>query len=431
MRGARQVGKSTLIRMLGATFDDFIELNFERDPADASLFSPRTPDRILPLLEARTGRRPRPGRTLLFLDEIQAAPDALRSLRYFREELPSLHVIAAGSLLEVALSSLELAMPVGRVEFHHLGPMQFEEFLDASGEGALRDWLAALQPGDEIPDALHEQASRAARTFLVTGGMPEVVKTWCETRSVTECDRVKQSILGTFEADFARYGGRVDHPRLTKVLRALPGRVGTRFKYAHVDRAERAKDLAAALDLLCLARVATRIPHSAANGVPLESEVNSRRFKILHLDVGLVSSALGLTLADVEAADDAVALYSGSVAEQFVGQHLLHSRDPWTEPRLHFWARERPSSTAEVDYVISEGSAVVPVEVKAGKTGRLKSLHVFAQEKGAPVALRFSTDRTSVVDVRGPGPAGGEVAFRLISLPLYLVGQARRILREA
>lgn len=429
VRGARQVGKSTLVRMFGRSFDSFVELNFERDPADASLFAGNAPDRILPLLEARTGTRIVPGRTLLFLDEVQAAPEALRSLRYFREELPGLHVIAAGSLLEIAAARLALPMPVGRVEFLHLGPMQFEEFALACGHAALVDLLARLDPREGLPEAIHQQASRLLRTFLVVGGMPEVVATWTETGSLLECDRLGQSILSTFEADFGRYGARVDHARVGKVFRALPGRVGTRFKYAHIDRDLRSKDLAAALDLLCLARVATRVHHSAGNGVPLEAEADDRRFKVLFLDVGLVSRALGANLATVEQSRDLVALHAGAIAEQHVGQHLLHGGPPWDEPRLHFWARDQPSSTAEVDYLVPAGARVVPVEVKAGKTGRLKSLQFFLREKRRSVGVRLCGDPPSVVQASTSLPTGGDVPFVLVSLPLYMAGQVRRVVR--
>lgn len=429
VRGARQVGKSTLVRMLGESFDSFVELNFERDPADASLFAGNRPERLLPLLEVRTGARIVPGRTLLFLDEIQAAPEALRSLRYFHEELPDLHVIAAGSLLEIAAAGLELPMPVGRVEFFHLGPMQFEEFATACGETALVEFLARLYPADDLPDAIHQQASRLLRSYLVVGGMPEVVKAWTETASLRDCDRIKQSILSTFEADFSRYGARVDHARLGKLFRALPARVGSRFKYAHVDRHLRAKDLAAALDLLCLARVATRVTHSASNGLPLAAETDERRFKILFLDVGLVSRALGLDLVDVERSEDLVGLHAGAIAEQFVGQHLLHSGPSWEEPRLHFWAREQPSSTAEVDYVLSVGSRVLPVEVKSGSTGRLKSLQMFVREKRRDLAVRLWSGPPSSLAATTSLPVGGDVPFTLLSLPLYMVGQVRRIVR--
>lgn len=430
VRGARQVGKSTLVRMFGGTFESFVELNFERDPSDATLFQDNRPARILSLLEVRTGARIEPGKTLLFLDEIQAAPAALRSLRYFHEELPDLHVIAAGSLLEIAAASLDLPMPVGRVEFLHLGPMQFEEFADACGAGALVEMLARLDPSDGLPDAIHRQASELLRTYLAVGGMPEVVAAWRETRSLRECDRIKQSILITFEADFSRYGSRIDHARLGTVFRALPARVGSRFKYAHVDRHLRSKDLAAALDLLCLARVAARVPHSASNGPPLDAETNSRQFKVLFLDVGLVSRSMGLDLVAIEQSEDVVALHAGAIAEQFVGQHLLYSRPTWEEPRLHFWAREQPSSTAEVDYVLSVGARVVPVEVKAGSTGRLKSLHMFVREKHRDLAIRLWSGPPSTVGVRTALPVGDDVPFTLVSLPLYMVGQARRIIRE-
>ncbi|MBT3223445.1 MAG: ATP-binding protein [Proteobacteria bacterium] len=431
IRGARQVGKSTLVRLFAReSFDSFVELNFEQNEADDSLFASRRPAEILPLLEARTGTRIIPGRTLLFLDELQAAPEALRSLRFFFEELPNLHVIGAGSLLELTLAQTPLPMPVGRIEFLHLGPMTFEEFLMANGQNALVELLTAQPPDTPLPDAIHLLATKHLKRFIAIGGMPDVVRTWVESRSPDECDRVQRSILSTFEADFAKYGPRVDYRRLSKVFRTLPRLVGGRFKYAHVDRSERAKDLARALDLLCLAWVSTRVCHSAANGVPLGAEANERNFKVLFLDVGLMSGSLGLGLADLEVKKDIAAIFSGSVGEQFVGQHLLHSEAAYVEPRLHFWARQKRSSTAEVDYVLSEGVHIVPIEVKSGKTGRLKSLHLYMREKGRVLGLRLWAGQPSVLDTRTSLPTGEDVSFRLVSLPLYMVGQVRRVIRQ-
>ena len=179
VRGARQVGKSTLIRLFAEEIGQrLVELNFERDPEDASLFASRRPTDILRLIEVRTGARIEPGRTLLFLDEIQAAPEALRSLRYFFEELPQLHVVTAGSLLEVALADLALPMPVGRVELLNLGPMQFEEYLDAAGHGELVRYLSELLPTESVPAAIHAKCLTHLRRYMLLGGMPAVVRAW-------------------------------------------------------------------------------------------------------------------------------------------------------------------------------------------------------------------------------------------------------------
>ncbi len=428
IRGARQVGKTTLVRLFAErSFEGLAEVNFERDPKLASLFAANDPAATLERLELHLDLEIAPGRTLLFLDEIQAAPKVLASLRYFYEELPALHVVAAGSLLELALEKPEFSVPVGRIEYLHLGPMQFEEFLLAAGKARLADHLGEHALGDEIPAAIHRQLMRWLRSFLVVGGMPDAVRAFVETGSHQESEAVKHSILSTFRDDFGKYGARVDSTRLRKVFERLPLTVGDKLKYVHIDRGERAKDLAAALHLLALARVAYRVRHTAANGIPLGAEADDRKFKALFLDVGLMATASGLTLLDLEQADEVMMVNSGALCEQLVGQHLLYSAPSWEEPQLFYWAREKRGSSAEVDYVISQGREIIPVEVKAGKTGTLKSLHLFLREKQRRFAVRLSSAPPSVLEATTSLSDGKNVPFRLVSLPLYMVGQVRRL----
>ena len=431
VRGARQVGKSFLVRLFAeARFDRLVEVNFERNPEYVSLFASAGPRETLRNLELQFGGKIEPGSTLLFLDEIQAAASVFAALRYFYEDLPDLHVIAAGSLLESVLEEHAFSVPVGRIEYLHLGPMQFEEFLLALDKPQLCSFLEELSPNDSIPEAIHSQLLALLRQFMAIGGMPAVIETFLDSGSLQEADAVKQSILSTYQDDFGKYGTRVNHQRLIKVFRKLPRLVGSSFKYVHVDRHERSKDIAESLHLLCLARVAHRVCHSSSNGVPLHAEVNDRRFKVLFLDVGLVVRALGLGLLDFERAEDILLVNEGAVCEQFVGQHLLYSRELYEEPELHYWARERRNSQAEVDYVISESSEVVPVEVKAGKTGTLKSMHLFLQEKGRSLAVRLNSEPPSLLEAETSLTQRENVAFTLLSLPLYMVGQLRRLVRQ-
>ncbi len=420
------MGKSFLVRMFAEShFDRLVELNFERDPELASLFS-SSPLETARNLELRFGTKIEPGRTLVFLDEIQAAASVLAKLRYFHEELPGLHVIVAGSLLEFVLEKHEFSMPVGRIEYLHLGPMEFEEFLLAIDKKHLVHFLEELSVTDSIPEAIHSQLLGLLRQFLAIGGMPAAIKAFLDTGSFQECDAVKQSILSTYQDDFSKYQRRVNHPRLIKVFRKLPRLVGSRFKYAKVDRLERSKDLAETLHMLCLARVAHRVLHSSANGVPLGAEVHDRNFKVLFMDVGLMVRALGLSLLDFEGAEDLLLVNQGAVCEQFVGQHLLYSRELYEEPELYFWSREQRNSAAEVDYVISQGPEIVPVEVKAGKTGTLKSLHLFLREKGRGFGIRLNSQPPSRLEAETSLPGYENAKFTLLSLPLYMVGQLRR-----
>jgi len=429
IRGARQVGKSVLVRLFGQEcFQDVAEINFERDPDLASLFVSNDPAKIVALLEMRLDRAIRPGSTLLFLDEIQAAPAVFSTLRYFYEQMPELHVVAAGSLLDLVLGEVGHAMPVGRIEYLHLGPLTFDEFLRATGKERLAAFLGAWTLEAEIPEAIHRKALEEFRAFLVVGGMPEVVAAYADGRTWSEVDAAKHSILATYRDDFGKYGHRANHARLLRVFSRLPAMVGARFKYANVDREERSGDLAKALDLLCRARVAYRVTHTSANGVPLAAQTRESVFKVLFLDVGLQCAALGLRLLDVEQARDVLLVNAGAVCEQAVGQHLLHSLPRYREPEVHFWTREKANAAAEVDYVFAEGPLVMPVEVKAGKTGTLKSLHVFMGEKGLPLAVRLNSDGPSLLHAAGASPDRSARGYRMVSLPVYLAGQVRRVI---
>jgi len=430
VRGARQVGKSHLVRAFAAEcFENFVEINLETEVDAPSLFASREPNTIVRFLEARYGKPLLPGRSLLFLDEIQAAPELFAALRYFFEKLPALHVVAAGSLLDLALAERGASIPVGRIEFHHLGPMTFEEFLLAADKKGLAELLCTWVPTEELPQSIHAELMRLLRQYLVVGGMPAAAAAFFRAGDFRESAEEQQSILTTYRDDFAKYGGRADRQRLEILFARIPRLVGGKFKYSLVDREERSRDLGRALDLLCRARVAHRVRHTAANGLPLGAQADDRDFKLLFLDVGLLCRSCGLGVLDVERAGELLLVNSGALCEQHVGQHLLYAEAPFVEPELHCWMRQKSQSNAEVDYVVAVDGSVVPVEVKAGKTGTLKSLQVFLREKRLDFALRFNADRPSSLDAETTLPGGDNRRFRLLSLPLYMVGQAARLCR--
>lgn len=431
IRGARQVGKSFLVRMLAErAFDQCLEINLEVDPSAATLFASKNPTKILSLLVARYGVELTPGKSLLFLDEIQAAPEVFACLRYFHELLPDLHVVTAGSLLDFVLADHTFSMPVGRIEYLHLGPMQFEEFLCAVGRAKLRDFVASYEIGADIPAALHEELMQRVRQFVVVGGMPASVAAFVESgENPLESQAVMQNLLATYRDDFAKYATAAQRMRIEKVFAKIPQLVGSKFKYSNVDRDEPARDLRQALDLLCRAGIAHRVRHTSANGIPLGAEANDRRFKMLFLDVGLVCRSAGLNHIDIETAEDLLLVNAGAICEQFIGQHLLYSGEPYEDPAAFCWMRQKSQSNAEVDYVLSIGEAVIPVEVKAGKTGRLKSLHAFLRAKQRHFGLRFNTDLPSLLDTEMAFSDGERRPLRLLSLPLYLVEQGRRLCR--
>ena len=428
VRGARQVGKSYLVHLLAEQcFERMLEIDLELEPDSASLFASKDPAIIVPLLEARYGVPVVPGETLLFIDEVQVAAEILASLRYFHERMPGLHVIAAGSLLDFALTDHTFSMPVGRIEYLHLGPMSLEEFLLALDRGSLLSFLREFSMGEDLPVAIHSELLRLFRQYLVVGGMPASVAAFVGGGGFRESEAERQAILSTFREDFAKYAKRVPWRRLEKVFARIPALTGSRFKYSRIDREERSRDLSRALELLCLARVAYRVRHCAANGIPLGAEADDRAFKVLFMDVGLLCRSMGLNLLDVEQPDDVMLVNAGAVCEQFVGQHLLHAGEAYAEPELYCWMRQKRNSSAEVDYVTTVGGQVVPVEVKAGKSGTLKSLHVFLRDKEQDFGLRFNSDVPSMLRTVTNVAGGENRSFRLLSLPLYLVGQHKRL----
>jgi len=428
IRGARQVGKSYLVSMFAEkNFSNFIEINFEKKQEIISLFS-GTPENIIKLLELKYNKTIDIKNTLLFLDEIQAAPEVFAKLRYFYEDLPGLHIIAAGSLLEFVLEDHTFSMPVGRIEYLHLGPMTFEEFLSANGKTMLVDFIRNYSVSDDLPDSIHYDLVSLFKTYLIIGGMPEAVLAFAETKSFLESEIVKTSILGTYEDDFNKYSPRINHMRILTVFKKLPLMVGEKFKYVNVDRHERAQHIKKVLHMLEMARITYRIKHSACNGVPLGSRVNGKKFKLIFLDVGLMASACGMSMIDIEKTDEVMLVNSGSLCEQFAGQHLLYSDEYFKNPELYYWVREAKSSSAEIDYCISVGSKIIPVEIKAGKTGRLKSLHQFINEKRGDSAVRINLAKPSVFQDSNKLPGGQSIEYRLLSIPFYLIGQTRRLI---
>jgi len=428
IRGARQVGKSYLVNMLAEqAFTDITIVDFEFDATLAELFTSKDPTTIIQQLELKLARSIVPGKTLLFLDEIQASPEAFASLRYFYEKMPELHVIAAGSLLEFALKDHTFSMPVGRIEYLYLSPMSFEEYL-ATTNHQLLNFLQNFQIGDDLPNIVHNECLKLMREYFVLGGMPETLKAWLDTRSFLECEKVQQSILTTYRDDFSKYGKNVNIKRIQTVYNQLPFIIGKKMVYSQIDRHEKSRDLKASVELLKLAKVIYNVHHTSANGIPLRAEASEKAYKPLLLDIGLLCQACGLNLLDFNRYDDILLVNSGALCEQFVGQQLLANMPLFKEPELFYWMRENPQSAAEVDFVIAQRNQVIPVEVKAGKTGSLKSMHRFLYEKERKISVRFNSDIPSIFEGSTKLAGGGSINYKLISLPLYMSGQLQRLL---
>jgi len=427
LRGARQVGKTFLIENWGrAQFNSVLKVDLERERDLHGLFSRTDPKQLLEELTLLKGQTVVPGGTLLFLDEIQACPPALAMLRYFFELTPDLHVIAAGSLLDFAMREFEHSMPVGRIEFLHLHPMSFEEFLEAVEGSALASHLGRISLAEPVSEAMQRKLLEALRRYFFVGGMPEAVRVYVEGQDLLEVQRVQTALVQTVQEDFAKYGPRRLHELLRKTYRHVAENVGRKLKLVNISREERSAEVRRAIELLTLTRVVHLVYHTSANGLPLGAERDERHFKPLFLDVGLVNRMCGL---DLVAAEELITVNEGALAEQFVGQELLCAAASFEDPQLFYWGREARNANAEVDFVISRHQDILPVEVKAGKTGTLRSLFQFLHDKKRNHAVRLHLRPPALESLKLPGDESRTV--QLLSLPLYLAGQLDRLLAEA
>ena len=405
IRGPRQVGKTwTVMALARRRFEDVATVNFEQRPAFRECFETFEPQAILDQISILLGAPVEPGRTLLFLDEIQDCPPAIVALRYFRELFPQLHVIAAGSLLEFALDDERLRMPVGRIQSLYLHPLSFAEFLRAVGEDAALAASRRLEPA--LPAAVHEHLLGRLRTYLLLGGMPAVVDEYRASGSAARAMRIQADLVQTMRDDFRKYSRRSELRHLDRVFLGAARMAGRKFVYAHADAEARSRDLRQAVDLLERAGIVHRVRATSGAGLPLAAEADDRFFKLVLFDVGLMQNALGASQELLRG--DPMRVNDGAVAEQFAGQELVAARPPHHRPELHFWARRERRSNAEVDYLAAAGGRVVPVEVKSGKSGRLRSLHAFIERYRPPAAVRLYG-----------GPFRREDRF--LSVPLYAI----------
>lgn len=432
LRGARQVGKSTAVRHLAESFGSFVEVNFERQPAYMQLFEAGLYARqIVAQIAAMAGRPVVPGKTLLFFDEVQICPKAIMALRFFREDMPSLHVVAAGSLLEFALEELP-TFGVGRIHSMFMFPMTFDEFLSACGETLLLESRNAATAQSPLPEALHQKLVALLRTYMLVGGMPESVAKWAESRDYIACQEVQDDIVVTYEDDFAKYRKKTDPTLLRFTLRSVAVQATRRFVYSRVG-SYRAEEVRKSLDMLTKAGIVIPVTATSANGLPLGGEADESRRKYLLLDTGLMLRLLNMATGDVSEitqdilTDDAAKLVNkGPMAEMVAGLELLHYRTPNIRQELFYWQREVRNSQAEIDYLSAYKSEVLPIEVKAGTQGGMKSLWAFMREKRLSRAVRCSLENMGEFAYTDAEDGGAE--RKVAICPLYAVSQMPRLL---
>jgi predicted AAA+ superfamily ATPase len=428
LRGARQVGKSTAVRHLGESFKYYVEINLEKQSNYIDLFKKDLDvTRIVPQMAAMCGTPIVPNETLLFIDEIQESQEAIMALRYFKEDMPNLHVIAAGSLLEFVLDGIP-TFGVGRIHSMYMFPMTFDEFLLANGEQLLLDARGQANIDAPLPAPLHEKMIGLMRTFMLVGGMPESVVKWVQTHDFLQCQEVQDDIITGYEADFPKYKKKVDPQLLIATMKSAATQATKKFVYSRVPGEYKTAEVKKALDLLIKAGVLVPVTHSSGNGLPLGDEADESIRKILLLDTGLMLRLLNMTMGDTSAitaqiltATAADLVNKGPMAEMLAGLELLHYLTPNLHHDLYYWVRQAKNSTAEIDYLLSRDMKVLPFEVKAGVQGGMKSLWDFMREKKLDQAVRCSLENFGKFDYID---AEAESAVRHVEVyPLYALSQ--------
>ncbi len=421
LRGARQVGKTTVVNLFSSQYRQYIYLNLEKKE-DAALFQGFT--LFTTLVEAIFFIKDKDIQerdTLLFIDEIQSVPEAINLLRYFYEDFPWLHVIAAGSLLETIMRE-EVAVPVGRVEYKVLRPVSFNEFLAAVGE------QAALKQYDTVPmrDFAHEKLLQLFHRYVLIGGMPEIVQHYAGNQNLTALLPIYESLQVSFINDVEKYARNNNLVNVIRhVIGAMPFEAGNRIKFQNFGQSNYgSREVGEAMRIIEKAMLLQLVYPCTSVSLPILPD--KRKSPRLHLlDTGLMNYVAGLQ-KDLLNIQEINSLYQGKIAEQVVGQELLAAKFNVLN-ELHFWVREKKDSTAEVDFVYAFEGKIIPVEVKSGETGRLRSLHLFMDSAPHQMAVRLYARNLKKEPVK---TLAGKT-YTLLSLPYYLTGKIEQYMQWA
>lgn len=421
LRGARQVGKTASVKIFAQKFfKETIFLNLE-DSEHKKLFGEEISlEDFEKIIQIKFGKTLEDGKTLLFIDEIQNSPALIKLLRFFYEERPALHVIAAGSLLEVKLIRGGFSFPVGRVEYAYLHPLDFFEFLEAKGEKELCQHLRNLTFKKPLPAALHAFALKHFYEYLMIGGMPEAVKVFVAEKDFSAVNRVYNSLFTAYMDDVHKYASEAKSKYVAHVIENAPLFSGQTITYEHfAGSLYRSREMVEAFETLEKAMLVYRVMGTNDFAPPLIPK-RKKAPKLLFLDVGLINYRLGVRdkmLGPVELNN----LFKGKIAEQVVGQHLLSMAEEMPS-QVYYWYREMPGSTAEVDFIINCAGNIVPIEVKSGAAGRLRSAKEFVAKSGARQVIRVCNRPLSNEEIKIEN-----IRFNLLSIPFYLLPRLKDI----
>jgi len=408
LRGARQVGKTTLVKQFAGEFANFIELNLERD-ADRKLFQIDDIEKILNAAYLLKGLLPNDKPTLLFIDEIQESPKAIQLLRYFYEEKPELYVIAAGSLLEFALKEVP-SFPVGRIEYFYIHPLNFDEYLRAIKHNRAIDVLKIIP----LPDYAHNIMLNLFHNYAIIGGMPEIVASYIEDKNIAALSKTYSRLWQAYKDDVEKYARNdTDRKIIRHVIETAPNETD-RIKFEGFGKSNyRSREVGEALRALDLSKIIRLIYPTTSQEPPITTDYKKRP-RLQFLDTGMLNQIL-LLQAEMIGLNDLDDLYRGKIIEHLVYQELISIHDE-TAYKPHFWVREERDSNSEVDLVYRYGKYIIPLEIKSGKQGRLRSLHQFVERSNHPYAVRLYAGEFKIEKAKTPGG----VPYLLMNLPYYL-----------
>ena len=408
LRGARQVGKTWLMKEFGKSqYTNFVYFNFDEDDALKSIFTTnKNPDRIIELLSLIAGEKILPGETLIIFDEIQECPEALNALKYFREKANEYHVVAAGSLLGTLLAHPK-SYPVGMVNLLDISPLTFDEFLAAT-DPALYTYYESIQKDQQIEEIFHNRLTEAYYYYLIIGGMPECVASWLKYKDPARISEIQHELISIYENDFSKHNGKVNSGRILMVFRSIVSQLAKaneKFMYGAVREGGRARDFEEAIEWLVSAGMLNRVFNVSKPEHPLSAFDKLDQFKLFMFDTGLLKHMAGIDNAAILLKSDYQ--FKGPLTENYVLQQL-HNQFP-VAPRYY------SDRSGEIDFILQNGTEIVPVEVKGGEDKSAPSFKRYISEYHPAHAIRFS--------LRGYRKDG---AFT--NIPLYLVRKTKALL---
>lgn len=431
LRGARQVGKTFIVdKFAHENFKYYLKINLEQNSDLLTIFETNNPERIINDLTILFQIPIVDNQTLIFIDEIQCSPKAIASLRYFYEQKPDLHIIAAGSQLDHTLNEIQYSMPVGRVEFAYMYPLTFKEFLWAMNENAIVNLIENFSLENSISIAIHNKISELLRLYFFIGGMPEAVDNYINTKNLLNIEKIHSNIITSIQYDFAKYGTRKQQEFLKDVLNYVVNNIGRKVKYMNINKNAPSVLLKDSFLKLEMSRIIHLIRYTNSTNIPITQYQDNDVFKPVFFDIGLVNHLAKIKLTDIQ---NLVTDFEGALAEQFVFQELIVGNEIFSEQKLNYWSRDAKNSNAEIDCLYQIENKIFPLEIKAGKRGTLKSLHIFLAEKNKNLGIRLNLDlptygqnleaNINLQDIK-------TLNYQLLSLPIYFARNLKNIIKR-